>query len=517
MPWRGPEYEGEFPTLGWDVVDWIEANCAIPDGEHGGQPFLLTDEMKVFLVHHYRLRPEAEAGQLATAFHYRRSILVRPQKWGKGPLTAAIICAESVGPTVFDGWSDDGEPVAKPRSTPRIQIAATTDDQTGNVYGHLVPMILRGPLADRLDAGLTRVLIPGGGIVEPVTSKATSRLGAPISFAIMDETGIWTHANKGHDLAKTLRRGLAGMGGRSIETSNAWDPSEASVAQLAMESKVDDIYRDYRLPPGNLSYKNKAERRKIHKAAYGDSWWVDLDGIEAEAAEIMETDPANAERFFGNRVVAGSDAWTDGDKWDARKLLREQPKAGTQVVLGLDGSDVDDWTGIRAETQDGYQFTPVTDDGPTIWNPADFDGQVPRTAVADAVGWLFKHFDVIRFYADPPYWSTEIDGWAAKYGDKRVLPWYTARPRQMTAASDRLLTDIAKADSDFTHDGCVSTAEHVRNARKVRRVGASVYKLAKPSDGRKIDLAVVSILAHEAAGDATAAKLWRRRHFAYTD
>jgi hypothetical protein len=50
-----------------------------------------------FLAHHYRLKLDAQVGQLATAFTYRRSILVRPQKWGKGPLTAAIICAEALG------------------------------------------------------------------------------------------------------------------------------------------------------------------------------------------------------------------------------------------------------------------------------------------------------------------------------------------------------------------------------------------------------------------------------------
>lgn len=317
MPWR-PEVPDEVPTLGYDVIEWIEDHCVIPDGEHGGAPFRLTEEQRTFLAHHYRLKTTATEGQLATAFHYRRSILVRPQKWGKGPLTAAIICAEAIGPTVFAGWDADGRPVAKPRSTPRIQIAATTDDQTANVYGHLLPMIQRGPLADLIpDAGITRILLPDGGIVEPVTSKATSRLGAPISFAIMDETGLWTASNKGHDLAKTLRRGLAGMGGRSIETTNAWNPAELSSAQMAFESRVDDIYRDYRRPPASLSYANKAERRKIHKAAYGDSWWVDLDAIEAEAAEIIETDPANAERFFGNRVVAGSSSWLPGGLWES--------------------------------------------------------------------------------------------------------------------------------------------------------------------------------------------------------
>lgn len=516
MPWRGPDQPGEVPTLGYEVGDWIEAHCVIPDREHGGEPYKLTDEMWAFLAHHYRLNPNARAGQLATAFHYRRSILVRPQKWGKGPLTAAIVCAEAIGPTVFDGWDADGDPVGKPRPTPRIQIAATTDDQTDNVYGHLVPMILRGPLADLIpDAGVTRVMIPGGGLIEPVTSKATSRLGAPISFAIMDETGLWTAGNKGHDLAKTLRRGLAGMGGRSIETTNAWDPSEASAAQMAMESKVDDIYRDYRKPPENLSYGNKVERRKIHRHAYGDSWWVDLDGIESEAVEIMETDPANAERFFGNRVVAGTSAWLDGKAWDAISEPRKVPEQ-TQVTLGFDGSDSDDWTGIRAETQDGYQFTPVTSGGPTIWNPADYDGQVPRLLVGEAVAELFKTFDVIRMYCDPPYWSTELDDWASKYGEKRVIGWATFRPSQMHAAAERLRTDVLKSDSPLKHDGCPHTAEHVRNARTRQRPGSRYYTLSKPGEpGRKIDLVPCSVLAHEAAGDATAGGLWRKRYRSY--
>ena len=309
MPWK-PDEPGEVPTLGYQVGEWIEENCVIPDGEHGGSPFLLTDEQWTFLAHHYRLNPDAHEGQLATAFHYRRSMLVRPQKWGKGPLTAAIVCAEAVGPSAFAGWDAAGKPVSKIRATPRIQITASSEDQTGNVYGHLLPMIQRGPLAELIpDAGVTRTNLPWGGHIEPVTSKARSRLGAPITFAIQDETGTWTTENGGQSLADVQRRGLAGMSGRSIETTNAWDPAEQSVAQRGFESRARDIYRDFPLSPASWSYTNKAERRRIHKFAYGGSWWVDLDAIEADAAELLERDPAQAERFYGNRIVVGSGAW----------------------------------------------------------------------------------------------------------------------------------------------------------------------------------------------------------------
>ena len=39
-----------------------------------------------------------------------------------------------------------------------------------------------------------------------------------------------------------------------------------------------------------LSYTNKVERRRIHRFVYQGSRHVDLDAIEAEAAELMEKD-----------------------------------------------------------------------------------------------------------------------------------------------------------------------------------------------------------------------------------
>jgi hypothetical protein len=512
--WRGPEYPGEFPSLGWQVGEWIEENCVIPDGDRVGEPYKLTDEMWTFLAHHYRLRLNAEAGQRAPAFAYRRSQLVRPQKWGKGPFSAALICAEAVGPALFDGWDADGEPVGRPWPTPLIQIAANSEDQTANVYAALQPMIELGPLADLIpDTGDTRINLPGGGRIDPVTSRARTRLGQRVTFVVQDETGLWTVASGMVQVAETQRRGLAGMGGRSVETTNAWDPSEDSVAQRTSESKVTDIYRDHRLADPHLKYKLKADRRKIHRAVYGNSagrsGWVDLDAIEAEAAELAELDLAQAERFFGNRITAGVGTWLERAVWESRTAPETLTDRRPRIVLGFDGSDLDDWTGFRAETLTGYQFTPTygPDQRPTIWNPAEWGGQVPRLEVDAALDELMRTYDVVRLYGDPPYWDTEIDIWADRYGD-RVVRWYTNRVTQMHAAAERLLTDVAKADSTFRHDGCQTTAAHVGNARKAARPGGK-YVLRKASVAQKIDLSISSILAHEAAGDAIAAGLNR--------
>jgi hypothetical protein len=78
---------------------------------------------------------------------------------------------------------------------------------------------------------------------------------------VQDETHCWLEANGGWRLAETQRRNLSGTGGRAIETTNAWDPSEQSVAQRTAEARVRDVYRDHRVPP-RPSLANKAERRR---------------------------------------------------------------------------------------------------------------------------------------------------------------------------------------------------------------------------------------------------------------
>lgn len=181
-----------------------------------------------------------------------------------------------------------------------------------------------------------------------------------------------------------------------------------------------------------------------------------------------------------------------------------EPEPGARICLGFDGSDTDDWTCLRAETFDGYLFTPRygPDRLPTLWNPAEhFDHRAPRLEILAAIDELFDTFDVSRLYADPPRWTTEIESLALRYGDERVIQWPTYRPKQMHASLERFVTDLQTGEIE--HDGCPITERHAANARKVGS-GRDKYVLDKPNRAQKIDAAMASVLAHEAACDARA-------------
>lgn len=181
------------------------------------------------------------------------------------------------------------------------------------------------------------------------------------------------------------------------------------------------------------------------------------------------------------------------------------PPDGTAICLGFDGSEVNDFSVIRAETADGFQFTPrVLGGRPSIWNPAEHDDhRIPRAEVHAALDEVFERYKVGRFYYDPPLWPSEGEAWQRKYGEERVIPWETYRTRQMHAALERFVTDLRTGA--ITHDGCPTTEIHIASAVKVGRQGLETYGLAKASRLQKIDAAVTSVIAHQATSDARAA------------
>lgn len=353
----------DFPTLG-DLGDaWITAHMLVPQGFARGRPYEMADWQFWCHANRYRIKEDAhfvppeEVGPdkppvLNQAFYYQKSLVVGPQKTGKGPYSAGQSAFDAVGPSVFAGWArggevyrcadngcscgfeweyEAGEPMGMRHPSPLIQIGAFSEDQARNIYAPLKFSVDNGPLKEvlRPRQGFMRILGLNGGEdadrIDVVTSAAKSRLGNPISSAEQDEAGLYTKSNGMVAFADTQSRGAAGMGGRVHLTTNAWDPTENSYAQQVYEAGGDSTFVFFRNPDlepslqGDdgrpLSFRLKRNRRKIFEWVYEGSWWVNLDSIEDEADRLMKTDPVQAERFFGNRLVQGLGSWLPEGAW----------------------------------------------------------------------------------------------------------------------------------------------------------------------------------------------------------
>jgi|SRR5262245_20908490 len=495
MPWRGPRERGEFPTLGYVVGEWIEEYCIVPDQSQRGEPYLLTDEMWSHLVHVYRLHPDAvvhprRPRPVDGLVHYGTQ-LRRPQKWGKDPFNAAKVCAHAFGPVQFDGWNAAGEPVGKPVSTPWIQIAATSEDQTDNTFRPTYRMVTEGPLADTpgLDPGLTTIKLPGGdGWIETVTMSADSRLGNPITYASFTETHLMTDRNKGRPMIRAMKRNLAGIGGSWSEVTNAWDPTEDSAAQTTAEAKAPGVYLDHRgTGLANLTKEEFANDDLVRErivVKYGDSLreaggWVDL---ESQLAQVRDgaTGEAESRRFYLDEITVGERDAIDGTRWAA--LARKpnpddvdtQLLPGERVVLGFDGSRVLDRTALIAvRIRDGRWFRLG------VWAPQDYrtdferehglPGRVPEHLVEQAMDDAWEAYEVWHMIADPYRWQTVLSRKAGEWGANPkgkpvVVEFPTNTERRMDEAWINFEDAYKVGPGEFTHDGDPDVRKHAGNA-----------------------------------------------------
>jgi hypothetical protein len=519
VPWRGPEEEGEFPTLGYDVGEWIEGNVVVPDGYRQGEQYVLTDEMWLFLLHYYRVYPHAapwpaEFGLVNTGGQLRRS-----QKWGKDPFGAAIILAEALGPSRFDGWTADGDPVGAPYPTPLIVCLGTAEDQTDNTWRPLLSMIRNGTLIDLpgMDAGETRINLPSGGKIEPVTTSAKARLGAPMTFVTITESHLFTLQGGFRRVCGAVKRNVAGMDGRWLELTNAWDPTEGSEAQVTADSGDERVYVDTVEPKrvDDLSDDDALYKELLRQ--YGDSarergGWVNIRGRiihEVRSSRYLEAD---RRRFFLNEIVVGESVLVDPTRWDMQ--ARDDMLAAKEpIALGFDGAKYRDATALVASRLSDARLFELG-----VWErPKDApkDWRVPSDLVDTRIREVFEAYQVAVMFADPYRWQDYLDTWARDLGAERVVEFPTNQEQRMDKAIERFQT--AFSNLEITHDGVETSpgtpatlTQHFKNAvivkgaRKKARPGEEeglavhYMKMAKRGDGLLIDAAVAGVLAHTA-------------------
>lgn len=520
--WSGPSEQRPFPSLGWLVLDWTYAFLPSPSDDR--QPLVYTDEQARRIIEWYELDP------VTGEFVNTTMIEEEAKGFGKSPFVASLELAEFRGPVCFDGWDANGEPVGVPwgtgdRPAPKIQIAAVSEDQTENTYGALYSMLASrdGRIADAIgvDLGRTRLYArdnPDAWLM-PVTASAGSRTGQRIVSAVLDETWLWTKRNGGTQLASTIRANLTKMNGRAIETTNAPVLGVGSVAEQSdpdhpARGVLHHARRPRTTPDPNWS---DARLETELEEVYAHVPWISPSRLVRDIRDPRSSWDDSLRLFFNVRT-SGAGRAVDPRLWDLRRADVEVPNA-TRIGIGFDGSISSDATVLRGCTLDGYSFLIGAWERPTgvelaQWqreHPGAPDWTVNRTEVHQAIADAFARWDVGLMLCDTPKWYTEIEGWAAQFGEERVLAFDTNQARRFAPAVDRWLT--ALREGTHTHDDDPLTARHVKAAhlRAVRLAddesdGRTRYVLVKGDDRGRIDAAVTDVLAYEAAMTMTPAE-----------
>lgn len=508
-----PAWPGQVCSLGYTIGPQIEEDLGIT----------LTGEQQDRLIRYYEFDP------LTGRRLVRRAAIRRPKGAGKSPEAAYCGYAELVLPTQLIGLTDDGQPVGERHPDPWIQFAAVSEDQTDNVLVWLFDTLndRSDTCSERgIDLGRTRMYLTGRrGRLEPVTASAGSREGQRITFSGLDQTESWFKENGGINLAATLQRNAAKMGGWTLELQNAPELGDESVADRtakAAERKSAGVLFDTREPPGHekIDMTDPEQLRPALEFAYGES--VDFDNVDVERfiEEILDpaTDPSAAKRFYLNVAAPSSDWAFDHGKWDDLGGPDFVPADGSLIVAGFDGSRRHDATAIiGCEVLTGRLWTIGIWERP---DRADEDYEHPEDEVDQAVADMFERWQVWRLYCDPPWWETTIATWAGKYkgSDRKpaVFNWWTNRWRPIGNACQAFATAIRAGEAFHHVDDNDILSRHVRNAVK-RPVnardeqGRPLWTISKPAPGRKIDAAMAAILAWEARRDAVAAGVKPRK------
>jgi hypothetical protein len=500
-------------TLGWHASAWAREWLQHEDG----RPWRYTPEQLRFLLWWYAVD---DAGR----FLYRDGVLQRLKGWGKDPFGATLCAIEFVGPcrvdpdggTVRDPWGNQHPAgVAHPQAW--VQTAAVSITQTKNTMT-LFPAYFTKAALKEFEVDLGKEIIyahHGAQRIEAVTSSPRTMEGARSTFVLRNETHHWLSTNEGHEMDRVIARNLAKSKdgqARAMSITNAYEPGEESVAQIAREAwenieagrfvDVGFLYDSLEAPPEARLCAEDAPA--VIEAVRGDAVWLDTGRLVAEILDPRNS-PSQSRRFYYNQIVATEDAWVTPQEWDSLADRSQQVAAGEPVTLGFDGSLTDDHSALMGcRVSDGFVFTLGA------WDPERYGGEAPREAIDGAVRDAFRRYDVVGFFSDLHPWESYVDAWdrdlgrergkdlCAIAGPRHRIAWdMRARQKEFTVeGAERVFNEIT--EGALTHDGDARVRQHVHNARRRPNAwGVSFGKESRESK-RKIDALAALTLARMA-------------------
>jgi phage terminase large subunit-like protein len=521
----------EWPTLGPQVCAWIEEFLVFGPGDLRGEPAVLDAEKRALIYRMYEIWPKGSA--LAGRRRFKRVALSLRKGTAKTELAAWLAAVEihPDGPVRCDGFDARGQPVGVGVTDPYIPLVAYTEEQSDELaYGALKVILEHSPLAGDFDIGLERIMRAGGdGKAVSLATSPSARDGARTTFQVFDETHRFTspRLRAAHRTmqANIFKRKIADAW--SCEITTAYSPGEGSIAEDTMDYAR--MVRDGKVEDSRLFFFHRqagdehdletAEgvRAAVIEASGPAVAWSDIDGIASQWSDPT-TDKAYLQRVWLNQIVRATKRAFDVERWAALADTEYTVPPKAKITLGFDGARWRDSTAlVGTEIATGFQWLVA------IWERPENveEWEVAVGQVDAAVAAAFEQWDVWRLYADPPYWESLVSEWAGRYGEDRVVEWWTNRQKAMAYALKAYSTAIT--GGELSHDGNAHLKRHVGNACRhyialhdpdTREPMWLIYK-EQPESPHKIDGAMAGCLSWEARNDAVAAGVGQKKQSAY--
>lgn len=451
------------PTDYRRIVKFTKQYLRVPKGEGAGEPFRLRKwqiEMLRGLFPVKGLRP-------------RQGLISIPRGNGKSALAAVL--------GLYALFADE-EP------QPQVLVVASDERQARIVFDQAVAMIKTSEeLNQQVQVYRDYILDPKtGGVFRPLPAKVDSLQGFDPSFTVVDELHvvdreIWdAMALAGGKRRRSLTLAISTPG--DDKDSVMWD-----LVQYGRENPEDTSFylKEFAAPEG--CQIDDEDAWKVANPALGDFLFAD-----AIRLQLKTTREAPFRRFRLGQWTGAMDRWLPWGLWEELENPDRAVESKTSICLGFDGSYSGDSTALVACTLDGFIF-PIA-----IWqNPGDKRWRVPREEVARAVDSAFHNYSIIEMAADPWGWQSELEEWAKKHGEKRVIEWNTGAVGRMAPATDRFYTAVTT--KEISHDGNEVMAQHVNNCQAKSTSQGDVIVKDKKGSPRKIDSAVAAIVAYDRA------------------
>lgn len=528
LPGPPPPEEQPWPTLGPQVIEFIEEHLVYGPGDLQGEPYRLSNEQKGLLCSIYEVYPDDH--QLAGRRRYKRVVLSLAKGLAKTEFAALIAICEASPSAPVRTLAEDGEPVFDGQGTPigasvtdpYIPMVAYTEEQTEELaYGAVKSILENSDLAAEFDIGLERIKrLDGDGEMKALASSPNARDGARTTFQHFDETHRFFLPNlkRAHQTMLNNIPKRRAADAWTLETTTSFAPGERSIAEEAHEyarkvaaGQLSDagIFYFHREAGQQHDLKTKEGRRAAVVEASGPSgMFRDVEAV-VNLYDEPGTDKAYWERVWLNRPVQAERKAFDMDAWSRQARPGEGIEAGALVGVFFDGSRFDDATGISVrDIETGLSIKGGLWERPQ--GPAGEDWEVPEDEVDAVMTEIFERYDVWRLYCDPPKWESTVSRWAGRWGSDRVIAWHTSRRAQMAHAVQEFITDLEAGN--ITNDGDPDVARHVGNACRSSvpyidpETEQPLFLIQKerPDSPFKIDLAVCEVGSNKVRNDAIA-------------